>query len=556
MKDIKQVAIIIIFILALALPLLNKAYYIDDTAFLYIANQIEKDPLRPYSFHIEWGSTSGSASYLRDTPLIPYYVALISKLFGRSEIVLHFSFLIFPIMAGISFYFISKKFVKFPLAATLIMLATPTFLANSQNLMLDVPALSLFLLAAALYINGVDKENNPNLFFGSIAAGFAYLAKPNAIVIIPLLMLYCFLNKKSKYMVYMLVPVVFIILFAVHNYFFEDRILIADYLPFLINNKGSNFDKAPAYFFSNLSYIGGATIFTLFLVYPFILRKRNLIILSFSALLSTLASIFLYNFSSHFVSGRYTISQIVLFFAFILSSTFFIMIVIVENYKGIKLALQNIFCLKKINYDVDNFFIISWFMGVFILNSFISGGAVRYNTLFLPPLVLSYFVTLKKYADQLRINLSRLLLIALLLTVLTGIIVAYADYDYANSYRDFALNVPQKYKTENNAIWFTGSDGFQYYMETKGYKIIPRNGNPYKKGDIIIKAMLPNPRKISQELANRIKLIETVTYDGKIPVRTQNPQAHAGFYTYGAGFLPYSFSGSKLETFEIYYVQN
>ena len=208
----KHILFIIIFVFVLAMPFSNKAYHIDDTVFLYISNQILKDPLRPYSFVFEWGSHSGElATHVLDTPLVPYYIALVSWLFGKTEIILHVSFILFQILAGVSFYFIARKFIKWPLTAALIMLATPTFLVSSQNLMLDVPMHSLFLSAVALFIYGVDQNNHKFLFFGSFVAGLAYLAKPNAIFIIPILLFYCFIKNKPKYMGYQIIPVLFIV---------------------------------------------------------------------------------------------------------------------------------------------------------------------------------------------------------------------------------------------------------------------------------------------------------------------------------------------------------
>ena len=76
--------IIAAFVATLSLPFSNKAYHMDDTAFLAIADQIAKDPLRPYSFSLEWGQSAKSAAQLLDTPLVPYYIAFVTWLFGRS----------------------------------------------------------------------------------------------------------------------------------------------------------------------------------------------------------------------------------------------------------------------------------------------------------------------------------------------------------------------------------------------------------------------------------------------------------------------------------------
>lgn len=554
-KDTTSFLVIIIFVLTLTLPFSNKAVHMDDTIFLYIADQIAKDPLRPYSFHVEWGGYSGPGSHLLDTPLIPYYIAIIRWVFGSSEIVLHLSFIIFPLIAGLSFYFIAKKFIKWPLTSTLTMLVTPTFLVNSHNLMLDVPMTSLFLLTVALFVYGVDTENKKLLFSGGLVGGFAYMAKPNAIMLIPILILYCLIKKKPKYIAYQLIPTMFIILFSLHNYFFDERIFLQDYLPFLIRNKVSNFKILGAYFFSNLSYIGGATIFPLFFLFPFLLKKRAWIFLSISVIISTIAAIFLSKFSSYFVLGRYTLFQLLLFFIFTASSMFFIMVLLEENYNNIRLSRAYKLDFKNTFYDMNFFFIFIWFISIYAMNSSLSGGAVRYNILLLPPQMLSYFMLLERYHRRIRFNMNKLLIFVVFVTTLVGIVVAVADYEYADSYRDFVMKIPQKYKNTENNLWFTGSHGFQYYMQEEGYKFLLHNDNSPKKGDFIFKARLPTPRRIGNELLQRIELVETITYDGKIPIRTQNPKAHAGFYTYAGGLLPFSISNSKLEHFDIYYVK-
>ena len=520
-----------------------------------MADQIAQDPLRPYSFVLEWGShTNTRATHLLDTPLVPYYIALISAIFGRSEAILHSSFILFTLIGSISFYFLARKFVRWPLTATLVMVSTPTFLVSSHSLMLDAPMASLFLLAAALFVYGLDRNNRLLMLMGSIAAGFAYLAKPNGIFLIPLLSLYCILKRKPRYITYQLIPVLFIVLFSVHNYFFEDMVLIKGYVPFLYGGKESNLGTLAAYTFSNLSYIGGATLFTLFLFYPFILKKRNWALLAAAGAMSAAVSYLLYGFSADFVSGQYSVLQISLFFLFVCGALCFILVVCVENHKNTVLALRGFLRARYTHFNPDMLFLFAWLAMMLLLNSFISGGAVRYNVLLVPPLVLSYLYILPRYLTEFRIRQS-VLHAAAALTLAAGLLVAYADYELAGSYREFADTVPEQYKTGSNSIYYTGSLGFQYYMTANGYTLLMQNDNTPRQGDYVIRARLPSPRMISDELMQRLQIIETVQYHGTTPIKVQNPKAHAGFYTYGGGFLPYSFSNTEIENFDVYYVR-
>ena len=271
-------------------------------------------------------------------------------------------------------------------------------------------------------------------------------------------------------------------------------------------------------------------------------------------LIAAIISALLYNISSGFVSGKYTLFEIALFFVFITSSIFFILLVFGENYKNIKLGILNVLQLHKSSYNVDIFFIFVWFIGVLILNSFIAGGAVRYNTLLLPTLLFSYCILLEKYSKQFKLNPTAISFAILLLTLLISIPVAYADYVYANSFREFAANVPQNYKTEDNTIHYLGGGGFQYYMDKYGYRMLLNDDNSPVKGDIIIWAKRHFEKVMAPELAKRIELIDRKSYNSKLPVRIQNPDSHAGFYTLGGGFLPFSFSNSNISEFEIYLV--
>ena len=82
-----------------------------------------------------------------------------------------------------------------------------------------------------------------------------------------------------------------------------------------------------------------------------------------------------------------------------------------------------------------------------------------------------------------------------------------------------------------------------------------QKGFDESKGDIIIKAEIPSPRKMSPQLMERVSIIETLYVYSNFPIRIQNPDSHAGFYTYGGGFLPFSISKDPLETFTIYKVE-
>ena len=210
--------IIAFFVIFLTLPFINKAVHIDDTVFIYMARQILNDPLRPYSFNLDWSVYSGPAIFVADPPLVPYYIALIMKIFGENQKIIHFSFIIFPLAAALSMYYISKKFTKIPLFAALFLTTSVVFVVMSHNLMLDIAFLALFLLSVALFIYGVDSQSRIMAIAGALFCGLAYLAKYTGIAVFPILALYAILRKKPKYAVYLSIPAIMGILWNIYTY--------------------------------------------------------------------------------------------------------------------------------------------------------------------------------------------------------------------------------------------------------------------------------------------------------------------------------------------------
>ena len=557
-KDQFSLLIITAVILLFTIPFLNMGYHVDADWFMDIAEQILKDPFRAYSGYSDIGGFSGiiKDTPANSTPLVSYYLALIFLLFGRHEIVVHASYIPLYLMVGISFYYLAKRFVSKPLLTTLIMISTLSFVFMSHNIMLDVPMMGIFLLSVTFFVYGVDKNNNTLMILGSIFAALAYLAKPNGIVVIALIPLYAFIQKKYRYMGYFVIPVIMITLWSLMTYFLEGRIWILVHLPFLYALKSSlDPNIMMAYFFSNISYIGGATIFPLFFIYPFILEKKNRILLVIPLIFMIVTSLILYYLSFSFISGNYTILELSLFTFYTTAFIFFMLVVLREYHKNILNCFKSIFKNKNIKCNKNIFFLLLWFFGVYLFNTFISGGSAKYATLVAPPLVLVFALLLQKYSLRLKINYSKLLFIVFVITTPISMAVSYADYQFANVYRDFSRNVASTYKTENNTVWYNGLYGLRYYMREQNSPILLTKSNEPRQGDFIMVARIPSPRPFSNELKERIELVGTISYYGGIPIRTQNPDSHAGFYTYGGGFLPYSFSNATFENFDIYYVE-
>ena len=99
-----EVLIVIVFTLLLTVPFVARPFHMDDANFIELARARQTEPLETVlSDYTFFGQQN---EYFLDThpPLIPSYVALLIKVAGESETVMHLAFLIFPLIAAVSMY--------------------------------------------------------------------------------------------------------------------------------------------------------------------------------------------------------------------------------------------------------------------------------------------------------------------------------------------------------------------------------------------------------------------------------------------------------------------
>lgn len=305
------------------------------------------------------------------------------------------------------------------------------------------------------------------------------------------------------------------------------------------------------YSIANISYLGGATIFFFFLSSPFVKTLRDVILLVVLTAINVVFAFLLYIGSAKFLSGQYTILQLMLLIMFMTSSSYFLT----------KMAMSLIKFITDyfINKNRDKallayyIFIGVWFFIALFFHTVFAGGNARYLTILLPPMIIYYCVMIKERIANYNVpmqKIEKVFFYSLLTTFILGISLSIADYQYADTYRSFSNNMAYKYKSEG-ATYFTGHEGFKYYMEQKGYTFYDPLVHKFSNGDIIIKPNIPHPRNLDKSSKNLV-LVDKIYYHSKFPIRINNPSAHAGFHTFANGFLPFSISNSPLDIIEIY----
>ena len=504
--------ILIIFTLACLLPFINKPFNIDDPFYISMAKQILNDPLRPYSFSINWsGELRDVWTHMEATfpPLIPYFIAAMIKLFGIQETILHLCFLVFPLISAASMYFLLKKYVGEPLVYAMIFVAAPAFLVSATSIMLDVPLMAFILLSAALFIYGVDGDDKRLILSGSVVAGLAVLVKYSAVIAVIVLGMYVAFSGKRKYILYLLVPAGIFGLWCLHNqlvygkmHFFEASSHVG---------KGISLHKliaAPAFF-------AGSLIFPVFLFFKQDLREKLIFIIT---------PMVFYVLVDKFIKGPN--AAVILTLMIAASALYF--------YTVIKYRKQT------------NQFVFTWFaVAVFLVLTVEPWVSGRYILFILPPALILFAAMIEGIAGTIKKYIP---VAALLTTLFFGLSLSISDYLWAKTY----VRIPEYFNSRGvNNGFFLGHFGFQYYMERSGF--LPLEVNGAVKGPVfILAAKMPDPQKPAKKIFSRMKLKEHHMVPSTFPFRIMAPVDHAGFYSSFWGILPFTISREPLEEFAVF----
>ena len=187
----KQILVVTLLVLALRLPFLNQAIQGDDVYYLHGAQHAQIDPLHPnharYVFLGEMVDMRGHPH----PPLNAWVLAaLLAAIGGIREPAFHAGYILFSLIAAFSALALARRFTAHPLAATLLFLVTPAFVVNGNSLESDVPFVAFWLASVALFVYAVDRRSMALLAASCLAMALAALAAYQAIVMVPILLLY------------------------------------------------------------------------------------------------------------------------------------------------------------------------------------------------------------------------------------------------------------------------------------------------------------------------------------------------------------------------------
>jgi hypothetical protein len=544
---------------AVTLPFLGKAFHIDDPFFHRVTQNIVEDPLDPYAGEIDWWHRPDSVFHSdSNPPLFNYYLAPIAARTETPEFALHSAMVPFYLLLAVSVLALGRRFTASPLWVLLFTMTSAGFIV-SGNVMRDVPAAALGTAAVAAMVSGTDSNRHRLLFLGSLLVGMAILTKYSALILLPVIYLYPILKRKPRLVGWAGVPAAMFAVWCLHNHLVYGELHIASQWSRGFNRPGHGWlDNA-----YGLPVVAGSLLYLLPALLVRSLARRDRWVIAGSGAVALVGWWLVERYTSGGAGPQF------LFWA--LSGSALLFVCSVEGIRAAWPLLRD----RGDPEASDSLFLVLWLLGPLVVSTLsVPFQAVRHFLPAFAPLVLLAFRALRRAGGGNAIFERSLLATLLAAQAAVAFLVARADADFAETYRDFAPRVRELVASHRTgranageaSVWFVGHWGWSYYAEKAGLRQLHAQGPYPEDGDYLVVPAYADKGKVLERLprlAESLRKIDQVIYPGRIPIRTMHPSG-AGFYALftkrgpdRASRVPYRFECSTpIEYFEIYEVRS
>jgi hypothetical protein len=490
---------------------LHKAYHIDDAFHLEAAAHIVKNPLRPMSGFINWDDVPKPMYQHNQPPLLFYIISLNQYLFGTSEIAMHFMMSIFTFFS-LYYFFKLINLLNLHYKRELLFLFgfCPAFIIN-QNLMTDIPVLSIMLAMYYHLLKGLILESVKHYFIASLYISIGLLIKYSLLPFVLILFLTILFSRHFKNIFVVFTPVLILGLWSLWNKYEFGSIHILSRPKIIFQYK---------LIFDYLGTLGSMTLFSFLYAHSSFFRNKKSSLITLIFLMSIYCVIYF-----HFlkvVTLEYFLSVL-----FVTNGIFLLFILC---YRSIQLIIKD-----KIQFlSSPSFVLMLGICGVslFII-LFAPFNATRHILIILPLILLFGHLNFDLISGKLRI----------IAIMILGILLAISDWDYADFYRDTA----KKINIRNDTYWSFGHWGWKWYSRKAGMKIYSTTDqSKLKVGDFIMYPVYV-PK---QAFPNGLELDTVKTFVHQPSIFTYFAVSNARFYNSSVRKPSWTLSG---EPYDIIY---
>ena len=142
-------------VLLIRLPFLNQAIQGDDHTYISEAAHALVEPLHPMHLKTVFLGDEIDLRGHAHPPLNAWVLAGLIAIFGEvREVPFHAVYMAFSLVAVWAMWSLARRFSRQPLWATLLFVAVPAFVVNGNSLETDLPFLTFWMAAIALFCAG------------------------------------------------------------------------------------------------------------------------------------------------------------------------------------------------------------------------------------------------------------------------------------------------------------------------------------------------------------------------------------------------------------------
>lgn len=459
----KQLVWLVLVVVAVLLPFLNRAFHVDDPLFVWMAEQITRHPLDPYGFKLNWaGFAQPMTDVMQNPPLCSYYIAAAASILGWSEPALHAAFLLWAVISVLGTFLLARRFCPNPFAAALLTLFTPVFLISATTIMCDVMMLALWIWAIEFWLSALERKQQWRFLLSVLLISAAALTKYFAIALVPLLAAYTLVRDRrfTLPLAWLLIPVA-----VLSNYDFctEQRYGHALFSGAIgLSAAITSGTRLPrlANALIGLTFIGGC-FFTAVFFWP--LYSKRLLVSALFVFLVLAAGLRFFVISWHYLEAAEAPVW--------LEGGFFATVAV-----GILVLAVADFMRRR---NSEALLLLLWITGTFFFSSFLNWSVTGRTLLPAAPAVAILAI---RQVGQWQ---SRRILYCLAGAAICTLLITISDYRDADCDRVAAHYFQQHYSSAPRRLWFQGHSGFQYYMQKWGAIIYDRNAPQVAPGDLV-----------------------------------------------------------------------
>jgi len=531
--------IITIITIASLLPFITKAFNVDEPLFLWTAQQIQINPLDFYGFKVNWyGTEADMSSINKNPPLISYYIALVTSLFGWKENVIHAFFIIPAVALSVGIYFLARSFCSSPCLAAILAIFNPIFLVSSTSVMTDITMVAFYVWAIFLWREGLKNERVAYLFISAIFIALSSLTKYFGLTLIPLLFVFTLAERRKfdSKVCFLFIPILLFAGYEWLNYNLYNQSVFFDATTYALDYKSKyNFGILDQTLIG-LAFTGGCLLGLNFFL-PMLYHRK------FFLLATALLILLVYVLSSIESIGGFKLYDKIKFLDYTTEVrwglVFQIALFVLCGLHILILAISDLIRNK----DASALLLFIWVFGTFIFYCYLNWTTSARNILpILPAASILVIRRINFYLKEPQTFFRSQFLWSLLPAVFTSFLVAYADASWANSQRSAAQTINQKFADDKSNVMFQGHWGFQYYMESLGYKPIDFRKAP--KGNIMI--IPTNNTNLKQPNMRTFMQID------KVHKQTLSLLSLSGWYSSLRGPLPFVLGMTLPEDYILY----